>query len=61
MKLLSQTSRTYKEKRYSKFWVIIPNKVIERIGWETGDSLELNVKGGKLVIEKESHTVLRKR
>jgi bifunctional DNA-binding transcriptional regulator/antitoxin component of YhaV-PrlF toxin-antitoxin module len=56
MKLISQTSREYKGKKYSKFWVIIPNTIIEKLGWKTGDSLELDAEHGKLIIDKEGHT-----
>ena len=53
MRLLSQTSREYKEKEYKKFWIIIPNKLIEKLGWKTGEDLEAETKGDKLVIEKD--------
>ena len=53
MKLLSQISRVYKGKNYKKFWIVIPNKLIERLGWKTGEDLEWEVKGDKLVIEKD--------
>ena len=53
MRLLSQTSREYKGKEYKKFWIVIPNKLIEKLGWRIGDELEGEVKGDKLVIEKD--------
>lgn len=53
MRLLSQVSREYKGNKYKKFWVVIPNKLIERLGWKTGEDLEGEVKGDKLVIEKD--------
>lgn len=53
MRLLSQISREYKGTEYKKFWVVISNKFIEKLGWKTGDELEAEVKGGKLVIEKD--------
>ena len=53
MRLLSQISREYKGKNYRKFWVVIPSKLIERLGWKTGEDLEGEVKGDKLIIEKD--------
>ena len=53
MKLLSQISREYKGTEYKKFWVVISNKLIENLGWKTGDELEAEVKGDKLIIEKD--------
>lgn len=53
MKLLSQVSRQYKDTEYRKYWVIVPSKLIEKLGWETGQELEAEVKDGKLVIEKD--------
>lgn len=52
MRLLSQISREYKDKKYRKFWVVIPSRLIGKLGWKTGEDLEADVKGDKLVIEK---------
>ena len=52
MRLLSQTSREYKGTEYKKFWVVISNKIVEKLGWKTGEELEAGVKGDKLIIEK---------
>jgi AbrB family looped-hinge helix DNA binding protein len=57
MRLLSQTSRKYEAKEgiknYEKFWIVIPSKLVEKLKWKTGDDLEAEVKGDKLVIEKD--------
>lgn len=53
MRLLSTKSREYKEKEYRKFFIILPNKLVEKLGWKTGQDLEGEVKGDKLVIEKD--------
>jgi len=53
MKLLSQKSREYKGKGYTKFWVVIANKLIEKLGWKKGDNLKAEVKNDKLIIQKE--------
>lgn len=53
MKLIRQKSREYKGKRYYKYWVIIPSKVIEKLGWKTGDKLKPETEGKKLIVEKK--------
>ena len=53
MRLLSQVSREYKGTEYKKFWIVVPSKLVEKLGWKTGDELEGEVKGNKLVIEKD--------
>ena len=53
MRLLSQKSREYEGKEYKKFWVVIPNKLIKKLGWKTGEDLEAETKGDKLVIKKD--------
>jgi len=53
MRLLSQKSREYKGKEYKKFWVVISNKLIEKLGWRTGDELEADAKDKKLIISKK--------
>ncbi len=55
MRLISQISREYKNRKYLKFWVIVPNTIVEKLGWKAGDNLEVDVKNGKLVIEKEGN------
>ena len=34
MNLLSQKHSEYKGKQYKKFWIIIPNRLIEKLGWK---------------------------
>lgn len=53
MRLQSQISREYKGTKYEKFWVVLPSKVVEKLGWKSGQDLEAEVKGDKLVIEKD--------
>jgi len=53
MRLLSQISREYKGKEYKKFWIVIPQKLIEKLGWKTGQDLDGEIKKGKLLIEKD--------
>jgi bifunctional DNA-binding transcriptional regulator/antitoxin component of YhaV-PrlF toxin-antitoxin module len=53
MRLQSQVSREYKDKKYTKYWIVLPYKIIKKLGWESGEDLEAEVKKGKLVIEKD--------
>jgi len=53
MRLLGQTSRVYKEKAYKKHWIVIPNSLIEKLGWKVGQELEAEVKDKRLVVEKD--------
>ena len=53
MQLQSQISREYKGTKYEKFWVVIPTKLIKKLGWKAGQELNGDLKNGKLVIQKE--------
>ena len=53
MKILSQISRKYKGKFYKKFWIIIPRKILENLGWKTGQELKAEIKNNKLIISKK--------
>lgn len=53
MKLQSQVSREYKGTKYEKFWVVLPSKLVEKLGWKSGQELNGDVKNGKLTIQKE--------
>ena len=53
MRLLSQISREYKGKEYKKFWIVIPNNIIKKLGWKSGTELNADLKNNKLIIEKE--------
>jgi len=53
MKLQSQVSREYKGTKYEKFWIVIPSKIIEKLGWKSKQELNADLKGNKLIIQKE--------
>ena len=53
MRLQSQISREYKGTKYEKFWIVIPTKLVEKLGWKSGQELNEDLKKGKLIIEKE--------
>jgi len=51
MKLQSQVSRKVGDTEYKKSWIVIPNKLLESLKWESGQELEGEIKGNKLIIE----------
>ena len=53
MKLQSQISRQYKDTKYEKFWIVLPSKLIQKLGWKSGQELETEIKGDKLIVEKD--------
>jgi len=53
MKLQKQKSRTYNTKNYHKYWIVIPNKIIEKTGWKTGQELKAEIKEEQLTITKK--------
>lgn len=53
MKLVSQISREYKGKKYRKFWINIPNKILKELGWKANQELNAEVKDGKLIVSKK--------
>jgi len=53
MRLLGQTSRVYKETEYQKHWIVIPNSVVETLGWKIGQDLEYEIKDKKLIVKKD--------
>ena len=57
MRLIKQHGRKYVEKDYFKYIVVIPNKIIERLGWKGGEDLDIEVKKGKVIIEKRKYSI----
>jgi len=57
MKLQSQVSRRVGDKEYKKFWIVIPQKIIKKLGFKAGDELKADVKGDKLIIERDLEKV----
>ena len=53
MRLLSQISREYKGKKYEKFWIVLPSKLIKKLGWKTGTELDADVNNKRLIVQKE--------
>lgn len=53
MRLQSQVSREYKGKKYEKFWVVLPSKLVNKLKWKSGEELEVEINDNKLIIEKD--------
>jgi hypothetical protein len=53
MKLQSQVSRKVGDTEYLKSWVVIPNKILEKLKWKHGQELKSEIKEGKLIISKK--------
>lgn len=53
MYLQKQLSKRIGDKEYSKYVIVVPPRIVERLGWEEGEELEAEIKGGRLIIEKE--------
>lgn len=54
MKLQKQSAYKYKDKTHYKYVVVIPQDVINDLGWEAGQELEIEVDGSRLIIEEKS-------
>lgn len=51
MKLQEKTSRVYNGKEYKKSWIVIPNKILQELGWKGGSDLKVEIINNKLIIE----------
>ncbi len=52
MKLQKQLSKKRGEKKYYRYVINIPSKIIKKLGFKAGDELKADVKSGKLVVGK---------
>lgn len=50
MKLQKRLNKKIKDKIYLKWYVDIPFKLIQEIGWQKGTNLKAIIKDGKLII-----------
>ncbi len=53
MYLQKQLSKRIGDKDYSKYVIVIPSKLIEKLGWKGNEELEAEIKDKKLIIEKD--------
>ncbi len=52
MKLQKQKAYKYKDKAHYKYVLVVNEKLVDALGWESGDELTASVKKGKLVVVK---------
>jgi bifunctional DNA-binding transcriptional regulator/antitoxin component of YhaV-PrlF toxin-antitoxin module len=52
MKLQKQLSKIVGKKKYYKYVIVLPQKILTKLGFRAGDELKADVKGGKLVVGK---------
>jgi len=50
MKVQSQVHRRVEKKEYRKSWVVIPNEIVEKLGWAEGQEVAPEVRGRTLVL-----------
>ena len=53
VKLQKRFAYKYKDKNHYKHQVTISEDVLEKLGWEEGDELDLLAKGDKLVVKRK--------
>jgi antitoxin component of MazEF toxin-antitoxin module len=53
VKLQRRFAYRYKDKDHFKHMLTVPEHVIDELGWEEGQYLNLHVKGNKLVLERQ--------
>ena len=53
MKLQKRFLREYNGKKYYKFMVNIPPKIIKKAGFKTGDELKADAKKGEIKLRKK--------
>jgi bifunctional DNA-binding transcriptional regulator/antitoxin component of YhaV-PrlF toxin-antitoxin module len=53
VKLQKQLSRKTQDREYPKWVIVIPPKVVEKLGWEEGEVLRQEVRNNKLILQSE--------
>jgi bifunctional DNA-binding transcriptional regulator/antitoxin component of YhaV-PrlF toxin-antitoxin module len=51
MKLQKQAAYKYKDKTHHKYVIIIPENIVNELGWKEGQELNIKIEGKKLVME----------
>jgi bifunctional DNA-binding transcriptional regulator/antitoxin component of YhaV-PrlF toxin-antitoxin module len=52
VKLQRQFNRRVKKKEYSKWLLVIPPEVVDKLGWKEGDDLSAEVEGTALKLKR---------
>jgi len=53
MKLQKRLSRTYKNKKYHKYIIVIPENEVKKSGFKEGDELTISSKKGEIKLNKK--------
>jgi bifunctional DNA-binding transcriptional regulator/antitoxin component of YhaV-PrlF toxin-antitoxin module len=61
MKLQKRLSRNYKDKKYHKYIIILPEKEVIKSGFKEGDELEIESKKGKIELKKNEQEIFKTR
>jgi len=55
MKLQKQVAYKYKDKTHYKYVIIVPQNLINNLGWQEGQELESKIDGLKLILEQSKN------
>lgn len=50
VKLQKHFAYKYKEKKYYKHVIVIPEEAMNQLGWKAGEELEIKINDGKMVL-----------
>lgn len=53
MRLQKRLSRKYKDKKYHKYIIVLPEKEVIKSGFREGDELKVETKGGEIKLKKK--------
>ena len=53
MKLQKQVAYKYKDKTHHKYVIILPENIVNELGWKEGQGLNLKVEGSRLIVDLE--------
>jgi len=56
VKLQKHFSYEYKDRKHYKYIITIPSIMVEQMGWEPGNELDLNVQGDALILQSNDST-----
>jgi hypothetical protein len=53
-KLQKQLAYKYKDKDHFKHVIVVPEEAVNKLNWQGGQELELNIRNGRLIVEAKS-------
>ena len=54
-KMAWKISRAPADGEYGSIMIPIPNSILEKLGWSSGDKISIDIDGDKLVLTKRNH------